>query len=69
MVQGWKSVPILLCVESIGVFTTSNNIFELMVKGLLKFGGLRLEELIREIVNMGCNGSFVFQGHRTSVTM
>jgi len=63
MVQGWKRVPILLCVESIRVFATSNNIFGLMVKGLLKFCGLRLEELARKLVNMGCNDSFVFQGH------
>ncbi len=35
-VQGWKRIPILLCVESIVVFATSNNIFGLMVKGLLK---------------------------------
>ncbi len=42
MVQGWKNISILLCVESIGVFTTSNNIFGLMVKGLLKFGGLKV---------------------------
>jgi hypothetical protein len=39
MVQGWKKIPILLCVESIGVFATFNNIFGLMVKGLFEFGG------------------------------
>jgi hypothetical protein len=67
MVQGWKRIPILLCVESIKVSATSNNI--LMVKGLFKFGGLGLEELARKLVSMGCNGSFVFQGHQTNVTM
>jgi hypothetical protein len=60
MVQGWKRIPILLCVESIRVSTKSNNIFRLMVKGLSKFGGLGLKESARKLVNMGCNGSFVF---------
>ncbi len=69
MVQAWKRIPILLCVEFVGVFATSNNIFGLMVKGLLEFGGLRLEELVGKLVSMGCNGSFVFQGHRMGVTM
>jgi hypothetical protein len=82
MVQGWKRIPIFLCVESIRVFATSNNIFGLMVKGvvtcsvvyrhdkgLFKFGGLGLEELARKLVSMGCNGSSIFQGHQTNVTM
>jgi hypothetical protein len=63
MVQCWKKIAILLCVESMGVSTTSNNIFGLTVKDLLKFGGLRLEELARKLVSMGCNGSSIFQGH------
>jgi hypothetical protein len=69
MVQGWKRIPILLCVEFIRVFATSNNIFGLMVKGLFKFGGLGLKELARKLVSMGCNGSSIFQGHQTNVTM
>jgi hypothetical protein len=51
VVQGWKKIPIPVCVESIGVFATSNNIFGLMVKGLLEFGGLGLEELARKLVS------------------
>jgi len=69
MVQGWKKIPILLCVESIRASTTLNTIFGLMIKGLLEFCGLGLEELARKLVNMGCNGSFVFQGHQIGVTM
>ncbi len=38
VVQGWKKIPSLLCVESIRVFATLDNIFGLMVKGLLEFG-------------------------------
>jgi len=40
--KGWKRIPIHLCVEIVGIFATSNNVFRLMVKILLKFGGLRL---------------------------
>jgi len=69
MVQAWTKIPILLCVGFVGVFATSNNIFGLMVKGLLKFGGLRLEELVGKLISMGCNGSYVFQGHQMGVTM
>ncbi len=32
-------------------------------------GGYRLEELARKLVNMGCDGSSVFQGHQIGVTM
>ncbi len=35
VVQALKRIPIFLCVEIIGVFTTSNNIFGLMFKFLL----------------------------------
>jgi hypothetical protein len=40
-----------------------------MVKGLFEFGGLGLEELATKLVSMGCDGSFVFQGHQIGVTM
>jgi hypothetical protein len=38
-------IPILLCVKIVGAFVTFDNIFSLMVKALLDFGGLRLKEL------------------------
>jgi hypothetical protein len=38
-------IPILLCVKIVGVFLTFDNIFSLMIKDLLDFGGLRLKEL------------------------
>jgi hypothetical protein len=49
--------------------TWSNNICGLMVKFLPKFGWLRFEELRRKLMNMGYNGSNVFQGHWTCVTL
>jgi hypothetical protein len=36
---------------------------------MLDFGGLRVEELVRKLVNIGCDMSNVFQGHRTTMTM
>ncbi len=48
--------------------TTSDNIFVLMLKCLLEFGGLRMEELGEKLVNIGCNVSSMFQGHRMGVT-
>jgi len=32
VVHGWKRIMILLCVEIIGISTTSDNVFRLMVK-------------------------------------
>jgi hypothetical protein len=54
--------------ETISMFATSNNIFVFMLKCLLEFGGLSLEELCEKLVNIGCNGSSVFQGHKKGVT-
>jgi hypothetical protein len=40
---------------------TFNNIFGLMMKALLEFGGLKMDELI--------GSRSVFQGHRMGVTL
>jgi len=45
VVQNGKHIPILLCVEAVSLSATSNNIFSLMVKCMLDFGGLGVEEL------------------------
>ncbi len=50
------------------VLATSYNIFALLVEGYLDFGGLGLEELGAKLVNMGYDGSNVFQGHRIGVS-
>jgi hypothetical protein len=68
VVQQWRRTPILLYMENVSMSTTSNNIFVFMLKCLLEFGGLRLEELCEKLVNIRCNGSSMFQGHRTWVT-
>jgi hypothetical protein len=68
VVQQWKRIPILLSMEIVNMFATSNNILVFMLKCLLKFRRLRLEEFCEKLVNIGCNGSSMFQGHKTGVT-
>jgi hypothetical protein len=46
-----------------GMFATFNNIFGLMLKCLINFGGLGLKDLVREPVNIGNT----FQGHKIRV--
>jgi hypothetical protein len=60
VVHTWKRIPILLCVETIGVLTISDNILVLMVEACLDFGGLGFENLGAKVVSMGCDGSSVF---------
>lgn len=52
-----------MCVETIGVFATFDNIFGLLLKALARFVGLGMEELVKKVVNMGCDGNGIFQGH------
>jgi hypothetical protein len=42
MVQQWRRILIMICVEIVGMFATSDNIFGLMLKCLIDFGGLGL---------------------------
>ncbi len=69
VVQASKRIPILLWIETIGVLATSYDIFVLLVEGYLDFGGLGLEELGAKLVNMGYDGSNVFQGHQIGVKL
>jgi hypothetical protein len=48
--------------------TTFDNIFSLMVKCMLDFGGLGVEELVWKLVNIHCDGFSVFRGHQIGVT-
>jgi len=48
--------------------TIFEKIFVFMLKCLFEFGGLGLEELCEKLVNIGCDGSNVFKGHKTGVT-
>ncbi len=50
-----------------GYVTTFDNIFGLMLKCLINFGGLGLKDLVGKLINIGCDGSNMFQGHRMGV--
>jgi uncharacterized protein related to proFAR isomerase len=63
LVQAEKRILIFLCVETIGVSTTYDNVFGLLLKTLAGFGGLGMEELVKKVVNMGCDGNIIFQAH------
>ncbi len=60
VVQNWTKIPILFYLDQVSVYATSNNIFVLMFKCFLEFGGLRLKTLGGKLVNMGYNGTSVF---------
>jgi len=47
-----------------GILTTFDNIFYLMLKCLVEYGRLRLEELVSKLVNIKCDDNNVFQGHK-----
>ncbi len=55
--------------EIVRIYAAFNNVFGLMVKNLLNFGGLRLEELGAKLINMGYDGNKVFQRHHISFAM
>jgi hypothetical protein len=40
-----------------------------MFKWFLEFGGSRFKTSGGKLVNMGCNGTSVFQGHQTNMTL
>jgi hypothetical protein len=61
VVLAWKRIPIL-CVDGVGMFATIDNVFVLMLKYTIEFGGLELEDLGPKLVNMGCDENNVFQG-------
>jgi hypothetical protein len=59
----WKEDFNLLGVETIRVSTTFSNICGLLLKTLAGFGGLGMEELVEKVVNMGWDGTIIFQTH------
>jgi hypothetical protein len=60
VVQLWKKILILLCVLTMGMLATFDNIFSLMLKCLVEYGGLGLEQLVGKLINNRCNDSNVF---------
>jgi hypothetical protein len=50
VVQKWKKILMFLYVETISQYAIFNNIFSLMLKCIINFWGLRLEELGKQLV-------------------
>jgi hypothetical protein len=61
MVQQWKTIPILFCVQTVNVLTTYNNNYFLMLKCLVEDGGFRLEELVNKLISIGCVTTMCFR--------
>jgi hypothetical protein len=69
VIQQWKRISILLCVQIVGKLATLDNIFYLMLKCLVEYGGLGLEELVGKLVIIKCDDNNVFKGHKSKVTL
>jgi hypothetical protein len=68
VIQGWKQIPLLVCVEKVGMQGIVENIFHLMFIAMVTFRGLSVKQLGAKFISMGCNGSSVFQGAKASIT-
>jgi hypothetical protein len=65
VIEQWKRILILLCVQLMGMLATTDNIFSLMLKCLVEYGGLGLEELVGKLISIKCDGNNMFQGHKS----
>jgi hypothetical protein len=60
----WKEISIFIRVETIGLYATFNNVFSLMFKCMLEFGGMGLKELFQKLVSMGLTIIVLHEGIR-----
>jgi hypothetical protein len=60
VIQQWKRILILFCVQIMVMSATFDNIFYLMLKCLVEYGGSRLEELVGTLIGIKCDDSNVF---------
>ncbi len=67
VVQGWKWIPLLICVEKFGVQGIANNVFHLIVNATITFGGLNVKQLGTMFISMGCDGNDLFQDGKVGV--
>jgi len=59
VVQGWKQILLLVCVEKVGMQGIAKNIFHLMLIATVTFGGLSVKDLGEKLISMGCDGDSV----------
>jgi len=60
VVQLWVKVPILLQIEYIMHGSNNNNLTEIIIVTLMKFGGLTREDKSKKLLCFGVDGAFVF---------
>ncbi len=58
-----KEDPTFVVYEQMDVYGTFNNVYTLMLKTLLDYGGFGLEDFVRKLICMGFDGGFSFHGH------
>jgi hypothetical protein len=64
----WRQIPILLSLERMEVSATTNNITIILLKCMVKYGGILCDELRSRWACLNCYGNFVFQEHCFQVT-
>jgi hypothetical protein len=64
VVQGWKWISLLTCVEMVGVQHIRKNDFHFMIIAMVTYGGV----LGVKPISMVCDGNNVFQGAKVGVT-
>jgi hypothetical protein len=68
IVQLWVRIPILFQVEQIVDGLGGNNLIKVIIVFLMRCGGLTSENMSKKLLCFGANGTFIFQGGKTSVT-
>jgi transposase-like protein len=64
----WHQIPILLSLEHMEVSATTNKITIILLKCMVKYGGILCDEIGLRWVCLNCYRNFVFQEHYFQVT-
>jgi len=62
VVQVWKRIPLLVCVEMVEMQEIIDNVFQFMFRALETLAGVSVEVLGCKFISIGTNGNNVFQG-------
>jgi hypothetical protein len=68
VVELWVKVPILLQIECIMNGSGNNNLIEVIIAALMKYGGFNKGRHVKKVVMFWCKWGFCFLGGGTSVT-
>jgi hypothetical protein len=68
IVQLWVRIPMLFQVEQIVDGLGGNNLTKVIIVAFMRCGGLTREDMSKKLLCFGANGTFIFQGGRTSFT-